>query len=267
MKKMFFGNPSVISSGQKSSVVNATPQLIANSTSGKFTVTGPVSKAMSVAVGERIMFLDDFAEVEAAIQNNDERVVAFAQENGIDLTTRDGVNAVLMALGTFYIAKGALKFDKTGEPILTQVRMTSEDKKKYILRHKDEILANNREALIERNGGEDADDDTLITLVELDEVEYPKVQLAEGSTTSTTSNSTGVGCTLGFTDNAIWQRMKNDLGDDKNKKNRVFDVLLDNPVTVKVNNGYELVDVTCYPLEFKEDKDVIVRGAGAESEE
>lgn len=261
MKTMFF-NASVISSGQKSSVVNATPQLIANSTGGKFTVTSPVSKALGIAVGENIMFLDDFAEVEKAIQNNDERVVEFAQENGIDLTTRDGINAVIAGMGHFYIAKGIFKRDKTGAQMMTQVRMTQEDKKKYILQNKEALVEANRDALIERNNGQDADVDTLVALIGIDEVTYPQVPLAEGSKTSTTSNSTGVGCTLGFTDNAIWQRMKNDMADeDKKKKNRIYDVLLDNPIEGEFNDGFENIKITYYPLIYKEDKDIIVRGA------
>ena len=44
--KLNFGVQAV-QAGQKSSTVNAEPQLIANSTPGKFVVTAPVSKALN----------------------------------------------------------------------------------------------------------------------------------------------------------------------------------------------------------------------------
>ena len=46
-----------IQAGQKSSLLNATPQLIVKSTPGQFTITSPVSKALAIAVGENVMFL------------------------------------------------------------------------------------------------------------------------------------------------------------------------------------------------------------------
>ena len=47
--KLSFGVKAVVS-GQKTSVVNADPILIANSTAGKFTITPPVSKILGVAI-------------------------------------------------------------------------------------------------------------------------------------------------------------------------------------------------------------------------
>ena len=58
MGKMNFGFTAV-QAGQKSSTVNAEPRLIANSTPGKFMITSPVSKALGVAVGENIQFLNN----------------------------------------------------------------------------------------------------------------------------------------------------------------------------------------------------------------
>ena len=54
--------------------------------------------------------------------------------------------------------------------------------------------------------------------------------------------------------------MKADLGENKDKKNRIFNVCLDKPEIVTVNNGFETVEVTAYPVEFVEDTDPIVRG-------
>ena len=87
-----------VQAGQKSSTVNAEPQLIANSTSGKFVITAPVSKALNIAVGENIMFLNNIAGVEAAVQSRNEDVLAYADELGIDLNTREGEDSLIAAL-------------------------------------------------------------------------------------------------------------------------------------------------------------------------
>lgn len=250
---------SAVQSGQKSATVNAEPRLIANSTSGKFVITSPVSKAMNIAVGENIMFLNNITNVEQAIAQRVEDIVNWANENGVDLETREGQDAALQTFTVWAIAKGVLQYKSNGEPIMASERYTKEDKQKYIDAHADEILFENREVLVERNGGVDADDDTLKALISVDDIESPKYHAATGSKTATTGAATGVGCQLNFTDTAIWTALKADLGDYKDKKNRVYSVLLDEVFTAEVSNGKGVVSVPAYPLEFVTDEDPIVR--------
>lgn len=54
--------------------------------------------------------------------------------------------------------------------------------------------------------------------------------------------------------------LKSDLGDAKVKKNRYFNVLLDNASKTTYNDGFKDVDITIYPIEFDTDKDPIIRG-------
>lgn len=248
-----------IQAGQKSSTVNAEPRLIANSTAGKFVITAPVSKALMIAVGENVMFLNNISNVEAAIQQRVEDVVNWAAENGIDLETREGQDAALKEFTVWAIAKGVPQYDSKGNPVMATERYTKEDKQKYIEAHGAEILEANREVLIERNGGEDADDATLISLISVEDIEAPKYHASTGSKTATSASATGVGCQLNFTDTAIWNNLKADLGDDKEKKNRVYAVLLDEAFSASVNNGKDNVEITAYPIEFVGDEDPIVR--------
>lgn len=249
-----------IQSGQKSATVNALPRLTANSTLGKFVLTAPVSKAMNVAVGENIMFLNNIANLEAAIQAQDADLVAYCNENGIDLTTREGVDAVMEQLTVWAIAKGVPQVDSKNNPVMAKERYTKDDKQKYIDANADAILAANREALIERNGGVDADDETLKALITVDDIEAPEYRVHTGSKTATTGNSTGTGCQLNFTDTSIWNTLKKDLDEETRiKKNRVFDVLLDECFKTEVPNGYENVEVMAYPISFVADEDPIVR--------
>lgn len=249
-----------VQAGQKSSTVNAEPMLIANSTAGKFVITAPVSKAMGVAVGENIQFLNNIAEVEAAIANRDADVVAWAEENGVDLNTREGQDAALQAFTIWAIAKGNAQYDSKGNPILATERFSKEDKQRYIDAHAAEILEANREVLVERVGDENASDEELIAAISVDDIEAPKYHAHAGSKTATTANATGVGCQLNFTDTSIWNTLKSDLGEDKEAKNRIYKVLLDEAFDVQLHNGKEYVDVTAYPIDFVEDKDPIVRG-------
>jgi len=250
---------SAIQAGQKSTTVNAEPRLIVNSTSGKFVITAPVSKALRIAVGENVMFLNNIANVEAAITQRVEDIVNWANENGIDIDTREGQDAVLKEFTVWAIAKGVLQYDSKGNPVMATERYTKEDKKKYIEAHGAEILAENREVLIERNGGVDADDETLIALIDVEDIEAPKYHASTGSKTATSASATGIGCQLNFTDTSIWNTLKADLGDAKEKKNRIYAVLLDEGFTAEVNNGKENVEITAYPLEFLNDEDPIIR--------
>lgn len=259
INKLSFGNLSAVQSGQKSATLNAEPTLVANSTPGKFVITAPVSKALNIAVGENVMFLNNISDVENLINQRVEDIVNWANENGIDLDTREGQDATLKEFTFWAIAKGVPQYKSNGEPVMGTVRYTEEDKKNYIKANAADILANNRDVLIERNGGVDADDDTLIALISVDDIESPKFHSCTGSKTATSGSATGVGCQLNFTDTAIWNALKTDLGESKDKKNRVFSVLLDTPIDAVVDNGKEKVKVTAYPLEFVSDEDPIVR--------
>lgn len=248
-----------VQAGQKSATLNAEPQLIANSTNGKFTLTAPVTKAMKIAVGDYVMFGNNISDVEAAINDNNPDVLAWASENGVDITTAEGQKAVLEAFTEWYIAKGYKKYDKTGTPLQVAQRFTKEDKLTYIKNHAEEILAVNREALIERIGNPDATDEELIASLTPEDIESPKVDAFEGSKTASTGNFTGTGAQLGFTDTAVWNALKAGL-EDKNKKNRIFKVVLEEPIKVNVFNGYEDTEVVYYPIEFTVDEDIMVRG-------
>lgn len=246
-----------VQAGQKSSTVNATPQLTANSTIGKFAITSPVSKAMGIAVGENIMFLNNIAGVEAAIQQRVADIVSYAEENGIDLNTREGEETILATFTQWFIAKGVKLYDSKGNAILATERYTKEDKQAYLNAHAMEIVEANREALVEQFG--EMSDEELATKLTVDMVEAPKYHACSGSKTATTGNATGIGCQLNFTDTAIWGALKADLGDMASKKNRVYDVKLDEATEVDFNNGKELVKITIFPIEFVEDTDPIVR--------
>lgn len=257
--KIQFGSFSAIQAGQKSATVNAEPRLIAASTNGKFTITAPVSKALNVAVGENVMFFNNVAEVEKAIQDRVEAVVNWASEVGIDLDSHEGYEAAVKEFSMWGIAKGVAQYDSKGNPVMASERYTKDDKQKYIDANATEILAANRQVLIDRNGGVDADDDTLIALISVDDIAAPKYHAHTGSKTATASSATGVGCQLNFTDTSIWNTLKNDLGENKDKKNRIYRVCLEEAIKIDVHNGKEAIAVDGYLIEFIGDEDPVSR--------
>lgn len=255
--KLSFGVQSV-AAGQKSSSLNALPQLTANSTLGKFSITAVVSKAMGVAVGENIMFLNNISNIEAAIQAKDPAIVEYAKENNIDLDSAEGVQEVVSALTQWFIAKGVAQFDSKGQAVMTTVRMTVDEKKAIFEKEKMNIVASNRDALVAKFG--DLTDEELADKLSYEIIEAPEVQACFGSKTATTGSAQGVGLPLGFTDTAIWGALKSDIKEEERTKvNRVFDVKLDDATTIEFNNGYENVSLMIYPIEFAEDKDPIRR--------
>ena len=259
-----------IQAGQKSALLNATPQLIVKSTPGQFTITSPVSKALGIAVGENVMFLNNLSGIEAMIQAAPDELINYCNENGWDINTQEGKDALVKDQLTYYIAKGVLMYKRNGEPILGTVRVTKEDKAAYIAEHGMELIAalsdDEKAKLAIAKGMEGADDETLAAALTPDDVPSPTFHAASGSKTAATANATGIGLQLSFTDTAIWDSLKADLGEDKTSKNRFFNVKLDEAEEVFFNNGKEEVKIMAYPLEFDADKDPMVRGKKEDAE-
>ena len=256
--KLSFGI-AAIAAGQKSAIVNAQPQLIARSTAGGFSITAPVSKALNIAVGDNVMFLNNIASINAAIAQKPQDLVDWAAENGVDLDSPEGAERTIDEFGQWYIAKGVAMFDAKGNPVMAAERYTKEDKKKYLDEHKMDIVEANRDALVETFG--EMSDEELAEKLTIDMVESPKYHAASGSKTATTSSATGIGCALNFTDNSIWQTLKNDLGDEATKKNRFYDVLLDEAESVDYFNGKDNIKIMIYPIQFAKDSDPIIRNS------
>lgn len=263
----------VIQSGQKNGNVEIKPQLEVKSTAGQFSITGPVSRALNIAVGENIVFLNDRDQIQQAIIDNRPEVVNFAAENGFDLTKSEDIEKFLDEVTTWFIAKGYAKFDSVGLPLKANVRMSRKDKvalfereynaaddenKEYMLNAMREVMEN-PEATLE---------DILTAILEDDKVSASVTKTAdayEGSKTAASSNAVGVGIGLTFTDTNIWHKMKSNMPLElREKKKRIYNVLLEQPSKIEVYNGYENAEITAYPLEFVDDVDPVILGSKKE---
>ncbi len=249
---------SVVVSGQKSAVVNAKPELIALTTKGGFMITSPVSKRLGIAPGENIMFVNTIASVEQAIATNHPDVVAYAQENGIDMESYEGHKQLVSDLATWYIAKAYAKKDKNGEPLSAVVRVSSKEKAAYLAEHIDEFVAENREELIAAHKLDaTASDEDIKKVVTVDDVASPTTVAYEGAKTAASSSATGVGLKLTFSDSSTWDTLKDGIDEDSRLKvKRVFKVCLDDAEVIEVPNGNSTEKVTIYPIEFVSDEEI-----------
>lgn len=261
-----------VQSGQKTSA-NAFPRLYANSSVGQFKVTGLVTKALGVNVGDNIMFLNNVDGIMAAIQNKNSQLVDYAKENNLNLDDKSDVNTIIAEFTQWYITAGVILRKRSGEPMEAAVRVTKEEKEKWIKEHGAEYFAEmsdeEKTAFVEAKGGDaDIEDiDALVALLTAEDIESPKTNAMSGSKTASTSSATGVGVQVNFTDSNIWNTLKADLGDAKDKYVRVYDVDIENPEEATFNDGFQDVKVLAYPIIYVEDKEPQRRGAQGENAE
>jgi hypothetical protein len=252
--KISFGLSAVVA-GQKSTVVNAAPQLVVNSTEGRFSVTAAVSRKLGVKAGDSIMFLNNIDRVREAVESKSEEIVALCEEQGLDINDSAVQEQLIKEFSQWYISKGVQEFKSNGEPKKTTLRFTEEAKKALIKENAEALLEANRDALIEAVGNPNATDEELIAAITPEMVASPEVDKFSGSRLTSTAGLSGVGVTLNFSDSNVWNQLKADL-DEKKKYARVFDVDVDSPVTVDdYFDGVKDVTIVAYPINFAEDKD------------
>lgn len=235
--KISFGFKAVVA-GQKASVSSADPQLTVASTPGKFTITPAVSSLMGLVPGEYIQFADNVAEIEAAIRNRQPELVEWANENGLDINTAEGAAAVIKEFRLLGIFKGVALLDSKGEQRMANARTSKEEKVAYAAEHRDEIVA-----MLAENGTEATEENILAAVGSKQEPAF------SGSKLASTTDMTGTGLALSFTDSNVWNVLKADVEKDiRTKMKRVFDVDVKNTIKMPFNNGFEDVEVEVFPL-------------------
>lgn len=273
MKKMNldFGF-SVVTAGQRQSG-NLEPQLIAVSTAGGFRITGPATRLLGLNPGDNIMFINNVDIVEQAILSEahpmHENVVAFCQEQGLELGTPEANVAIHKEFDIWAVAKGIKEFDVKGNVKVAKERLSKRDKITYVTNNFEESLANvmnsteeGADEIRERLDGATREEQIEI-LAEL--IQGREVDSYTGSKTANAAGQTGTGLTLNFTDNNVWNQLKADIDvENRQKVNRVFELMVDDVITTEVFNGYENVKVSAIVLGEATDTTPARIGAGDE---
>lgn len=262
------GSLSVVASGVKTSTISTEPQLIALTTKGGFALTPAVTKAMGLVSGDNVIFINNIATVESEIAAKSEEIMAIVADNGLDLENPDDVKALTAALSKWFIAKAYPLKSKTGAPLMVTARLTDKEKQELFDSQVDDIVADNREALIEKfKLAADASDEEIKSHLSVDDVEMPKVQSYAGAKLASNGNAQGVGLKLNFSDTCTWEQLKADM-EDKTAMKRVYTVSLADKFVTKFNDGFEDVDVTVYPLgDYTDEKPIRVGKKDAEDAE
>lgn len=232
------------------------PELVVNPTVGGFRITPAVSRALDLTNGGYIMFVSNIDAIEQAIANKDENLVAFCAEENIDMNTPEGVKAIHEAFDEWGIAKGIQMFDKNGNAVKTKERMTKTDKVEYVTNNFDDVL----KAAIENGEPEFAASLQVEGITKEEQIEIlanavnpEQVNKYYGSKCSNSSNLSGTGVSLTFSDSAVWGALKEDLGEEAKKMSRTFEVDIKELREVPYFNGHKEVIVRAAMLgEFKD---------------
>jgi hypothetical protein len=232
------------------------PELVVNPTVGGFRITPAVSRALGLTNGGYIMFVSNIDAIEQAIANKDENLVAFCAEENIDMNTPEGVKAIHEAFDEWGIAKGIQMFDKNGNAVKTKERMSKTDKVEYVTNNFDDVL----KAAIENGEPEFAASLQVKGITKEEQIEIlanavnpEQVNKYYGSKCSNSSNLSGTGVSLTFSDSAVWGALKEDLGEEAKKMSRTFEVDIKELREVPYFNGHKEVIVKAAMLgEFKD---------------
>lgn len=232
------------------------PELVVNPTVGGFRITPAVSRALGLTNGGYIMFVSNIDAIEQAIANKDENLVAFCAEENIDMNTPEGVKAIHEAFDEWGIAKGIQMFDKNGNAVKTKERMSKTDKVEYVTNNFDDVL----KAAIENGEPEFAASLQVEGITKEEQIEIlanavnpEQVNKYYGSKCSNSSNFSGTGVSLTFSDSAVWGALKEDLGEEAKKMSRTFEVDIKELREVPYFNGHKEVIVKAAMLgEFKD---------------
>ena len=243
VKGMSFGF-SAVNAGQRNVVVE--PQIIAVSTEGGFRMTPPVSRVLGIAHGDYAAFANNINEIDAAIASKHPDIVAFCEAQGLDVTSAEAAAAIHREFDMWAVYKGVAEYDGKGLPKMTCERLSKKDKIAFASMNFDTMLEGalasgdeELKAAITREGvTKEEQIDVLANFVKPREM--PKFS---GSKVANPAKMIGVGSTVTYTDTAIWNQLKADLGEDATSVNRAYDVDLDNLIDLDINDGYKVVTV------------------------
>lgn len=254
-KAMGFGF-SAVNAGQRN--VSVEPQLIVVSTEGNFRITPPVSRVLGIGHGDYVMFLNNVDNIDAAIAAKDAQVVAFCEEQGLEVGSPEAAIAIHKAFDMWAIAKGIVEYDTKGNQKTSTERLTKNDKIKFVSQNFADMLEQamqqaddeTKEALSRDGITKEEQIDILSAFVTPREL--PKYK---GSKAANPAGLTGAGTSLIFTDSNVWKQLKADMGDDATALNRVFDVDVEDIQDIVLSDGYKEVTVKAIVLGEYSDKE------------
>lgn len=267
-----FNSNSKLSFGMSVATVKRTvsnePELILNATPGSFRISAAVTRALGIANGEYAMFIHNMDSIDNAISQEDEALMAWCAEAGVDPKTPEGIAAIHEEFDMWGIAKGIQEFDAKGNPVMTRERFLKADRIEYVKANFEEVYKQAIEncdeefkaALTVEGITEKEQIEMLADLIKGDEVAKYR-----GAKCANSADLSGIGNVLTFSDAGSWSQLKSDLSDAEAKSvNRIFTVNIKELMPVVINNGYEDITVKVALLTESRDEKPLRRGKKAE---
>lgn len=252
--KLSFGM-SVVNLAKRSVV--AEPELVANTTPGSFRLTAPVTRALGIASGDYVMFVGNTAAIDMAIAQKDEELVAWCQENNIDITSSAGIAAIHEAFDMWAVAKGIQEFDAKGNPVKVSERWTKDAKMAYVTNDFDNIFesakANGDADFVAALTAEGMTKEAQIEMI-ANSLQPEIVDKYRGAKCANPSKLVGIGNVVTFADASVWSALKANMGETMKSHSRIFSVDITELMDVVVNDGCK--DVTIKAAVLKEYRDV-----------
>lgn len=255
--KLAFGF-SIVNAGQRKQEYE--PELVALTSAGGFRITPQVSAALGLQHGDYIMFMSTVAEVDNAISQKLDVFVDFCNEMGLDPDTDTAADAFRKANYSWAIAKGIVCMNSKGAILTTTERLSKKDKVTYVEQNFDDVLA----SALASDSKEMVDALSRDGITHEEQVEILAASITgrelkkyQGSKCANSSELTGTGVILTFTDTNVWNEMKSDLSvEDRGKFARSFAIDVTNVQKAIMNNGYKEVEVPYLTLGEYTDKEV-----------
>lgn len=237
--------------------VVAEPELVANTTPGSFRLTAPVTRALGIASGDYVMFVGNTAAIDMAIAQKDEELVAWCQENNIDITSPAGVAAIHKAFDMWAVAKGIQEFDAKGNPVKVSERWTKDAKMAYVTNDFDNIFesakANGDADFVAALTAEGMTKEAQIEMI-ANSLQPEIVDKYRGAKCANPSKLVGIGNVVTFADASVWSALKANMGETMKSYSRIFSVDITELMDVVINDGCK--DVTIKAAVLKEYRDV-----------
>ena len=253
----------VVTSGQRK--VSYEPELQALTTQGGFKITPQVSKALGVANGDYIMFINNHDALDAAVRSEDPTIVEVCNANGLDINEPSTLDAIHKAFGAWAIAKGIKAYNDKGVVLKVSERMSSKDKEAIVSANFDQALAaalaSDDAELVNALSADGIDKDAQVKILAA-AMDTPEVDKYLGSKLANASDIMGTGVVLNFTDSNIWNVLKEGLSkDEKAKVIRSFPIDLTAMGKTIINDGYKDVEVAYLPISMEySDNEITPRG-------
>ena len=244
-------------SGQRNN--DYVPELVVLNTKGGFRITPQVSKKLNVASGDYVMFVNNFDDIKKAAEAHDPELVAFCEENGVDIDSPEAIELLNKTYGMWGIAKGIQLYDSKGVALKCAERLSDAQRESLIRQNYEEALAAamQNEELRDALTAEGVDDEARVKIL-AKAYEAPEVDKFNGSKVANSSKTPGTGVVLTFSDTNIWTILRDGI-DGSKPMTRSYSIDLASATTAKVSNGHHLVDITILPLGEFTDSEVVAR--------